>query len=233
MRQLNAQECSSVRRHSTSECRSKAGEESLVATLAVEFANDASDGDVALSGLQTRLDGVNGEDGNPHGHTGTSTGACNGRQAQLASRLASLRVCRAQLALNNLVGGEVSSASGAVTSEGSSAAAEDGAQAALTVELAHDVETTVVLGLFAGRELLLALDLEDDLDALEGGGNGGHGNGGEETGGGELAGREATGADGRGCADDLLAEIVAPEGDGDWKFGFLLALARGLSSFLA
>lgn len=225
MRQLNAQERSSVRRNGTSERRSKAREESLVAALAVQLADDASDGDVALGGLQAGLYGIDGEDGNPHGHAGTGTSACNGRQAQLAGGLAGLGIGRAQLALDDLVGGEVGGASGTVAGEGGCAATEDGAQAALAVELAHDVEAAVVLGLFAGGELLLALDLEDDLDALKGGGDGGHGDGGEEAGGGELAGREAVGADGRGGADDLLAEIVAPEGHGDWN-GVLLAPAQ-------
>lgn len=196
MRQLDAQECSSVCRHRASERRSKAWEKGLVAALAVQLADDASDGDVALGGLQTRFDGIDWEDGNPHGHAGTGTGAGNGRQAQLAGGLAGLGVRRAQLALDDLVGGEVGGASGAVAGEGGGAAAEDGAQAALAVELAHDVEAAVVFGLLAGRELLLALDLEDDLDALKGGGDGGRGDGGEEAGGGELAGREAVGADG-------------------------------------
>lgn len=215
MRKLNAQKRSSIRRHRTSERRSKAREESLVAALAVQLADDASDGDVALGSLQTRLDGIDGEDGNPHGHAGTGSGAGNGRQAQLAGGLAGLGIGRAQLLLDDLVGGEVGGAAGPVAGEGGGAATEDGAQAALAVELAHDVEAAAVFGLLAGRELLLALDLEDDLDALKGRGDGRHGDGREEAGGGELAGREAVRADGRGGADDLLAEIVAPEGDGD------------------
>lgn len=223
MRQLNAQECSSVRRHRASERRSKAREEGLVAALAVQLADDASNGDVALGSLQTRLDGINREDWNPHGHAGTGSRAGNGRQAQLAGGLAGLGVRRAQLALDDLVGGEVGGAAGPVAGEGGGAAAEDGAYAALAVELAHDVEAAAVFGLLAGRELLLALDLEDDLDALKGGGDGRHGDGGEEAGSGELAGREAVGANGRGGADDLLAEIVTPEGDGDCKFVVFLS----------
>jgi len=61
----------------------------------------------------------------------------------------------------------------------------------------------------------LALDLEEDFDALEGGGYEGLRDGGEETGGGELADGEAGGGDGGEGADEAFAEVVAPEGYGD------------------
>lgn len=223
MCQLHAQECCCVGGNSTSERRTEAREEGLVTALAVELADDASDGDVTLGGLEARLDSIDRENGNPHGNTGTSTGASHGRQAQLAGRLSSDGILGAQTLLDNLVSGKVRSASGPVTSKGRNAATEDGANAALAVELAHDVQAAAVLWLLAGRELLLALDLQDDLDALEGGGDGRHGDGGEEAGGGELAGGQAVGPNGRDAADDLLAEIVAPEGHGDCDFAPLVS----------
>lgn len=223
VRQLYSQKGCRVGRDSTSQRGTETREEGLVAALAVELANDASDGDVALGGLKAGFHGVDREDGNPHGDTGTGTGARHGRQAQLAGGLSGDGVLGAEVLLDDLVGGEVGGASGPVAGEGGDAAAEDGAQAALAVELAHDVEAAAVLWLLAGRELLLALDLQDDLDALKGGGDGRHGDGGEEAGGGELAGGQAFGPNGRDAADDLLAEIVAPEGHGDCGFAPLVS----------
>lgn len=63
----------------------------------------------------------------------------------------------------------------------------------------------------------MALQLQLDLDALEGRGDGGHGDGGEETGGGDLGDGEARGGDLGEGADEVLADVVAPEGDGDWE----------------
>lgn len=216
MRQLDAQESGGVGGHGSSQGGTEAGEEGLVAALAVQLADDAADGDVALGGLQAGLDGVNGENGDPHGNTRSSSSACHSSQAELAAGLASNRIDGGQTALDILVGGEVGGGTGTVTGEGGGGASEDAADAALAVELADDVDSAVVLGLLAGGQLLLALDLQNDLDALERGGNRRHGDGGEETGGGDLGDGEALGPDGGDGGDELLAEIVAPEGDGDW-----------------
>lgn len=177
MRELHAEEGRGVGGHRPRQRGTETREEGLEAALAVELPDDAAQGDVALRGLQTGLDSVDGEDGDPHGDAGGGTGARHGGQAELAGGLA-LGVLGAHLALDVLVGGEVGGAAGTVPGEGGDAAAEDAADAALAVELADDVEAAVVLWLLAGSELLLALHLEDDLDALEGGGDGGHGDGG-------------------------------------------------------
>lgn len=213
--QLHAQEGGSIGRHSTSQGRAEAREERLEAAPAVQLADDAAERDVALGRLQARLDGVDGEDGDPHGDAGGGTGAGDGRQAQLARGLAGDGVLGAQRALDVLVGGEVGGGPGPVAGQGGRAAAENAAHAALAVELADDVEAAVVLGLLAGRELLLALDLEDDLDALKGRGDGRHGYGGQEAGRGDLPDGQALGPDGGRGRDDLLAEVVSPEGDGN------------------
>lgn len=219
MSQLDTQEGGGVGRHGTRQRRADTGEEGLETTLAVQLLDDSANGHARLRArLQTALDGVDGEDGDPHGHTSTSTGNGNGRQTQLAVGLAGDGVLGGKLLLDVLVGGKVGGGTGAVASEGGNAATEDGADAALLVEVANDVNGAVVLGLLAGLEDLLALDLEDDLDALKGGGNGSHGNGGQETGGGDLAnGEGAVGVGSGEVADDLLADIITPEGDGDWE----------------
>lgn len=196
MSQLDTQKRSSIGWNSTSQRRSETREEGLVATLSVELTNNTTQRDVALGSLQTRLDSIDREDGDPHGYTGSSSGAGNCGEAQLASGLSSNGILGAQFALDVLVGGEVGGGAGTVTGQSGNAAAEDAAQTALAVQAAGDVEAAAVLGLLAGGEGLLALDLEDDLDALKGGGDGGHGDGGEETGGGDLSNREAFGANG-------------------------------------
>lgn len=217
MGQLDAEKGSCVGGNGTSQSRSEAREKGSVSALSVEVTNDTAKRDVALGGLQARLDGVDGEDGDPHGHTGSGTGAGNGRQAQLAGGLSGDGILGAQDALDVLVGGEVGGRSGTITSKCGHAAAEDAAQASLGVQLADDVDTTVVLGLLAWRKLLLALDLQNDLDALKGRGDGRHGNRREETSRGDLGDGEAVRADGGRGRDDLLAEVVAPEGDGNWR----------------
>ena len=66
------------------------------------------------------------------------------------------------------------------------------------------------------------MDLEEDLDALEGGGDEGHGDGGEEAGGGELGNCEWSGGvygGGKG-ADEALTDVVAL--DGSVSFGFVV-----------
>lgn len=216
MSQLDAQEGSSVSRHRPSQRRRKPREESLVTTRPVQLLNDTANRHVALGGLQPALDGIDREDGDPHGDTGARASNSNRAQAELAAGLARDGVLGRQRLLDVLVGGKVSGRTGAVAGQSGDGAAEDGAHTALLVELADHVHATRVLGLLAGRELLLALDLQDHLDALKGGGDGGHGDGGEEAGGGDLGnGEVAVGRDGGGGPDDLLAEIVAPEGDSD------------------
>lgn len=215
--QLNTEERRGVGGHGSRQGGTEAREEGLEATLAVQLADGAAEGDVALGSLEARLDSVDGEDGDPHGDTGGGSGAGDGRQAELAGGLAGDGVLGAEGALDVLVGGKVGGRAGTVAGKGGGAAAEDAAHTALTIELADDIETTAVLGLLAGGELLLALDLQDDLDALEGGGDGGHGDGGEETGGGGLSDGQTVGGDGGDVADELLAEVVAPEGNSDFN----------------
>ena len=95
------------------------------------------------------------------------------------------------------------------------------------VELADDVEAAAVFWLLAGFERLLALDLEDDFDALKGGGDCGHGDGGEETCCGDLGDGEAVGGgDGGDGGDDLFADVVAPEGDGNYSLSVPRYIAR-------
>lgn len=211
MSQFNTQEGCRVGRHRSCQGRAETGEEGPVATFAVELAHDTADGDVALGGLQTRLDGVDGEDGNPHGHTGGSACARHSREAQLPRGLARGRINGRHGPLDVLVCGKVGGGAGAVARKRGSAAAEDAADAALAVQLAHDVEASAVLGLLAGLELLLALDLQDDLDALKGGGDGRHGDGGEEAGSRDLRNGQAVGGDGGNIPDELFAKIVTPE----------------------
>lgn len=229
MRKLDAEERRRIRRHGPSKRGPKAGEERLDAPARVQFPHDAADADVALGGLQAALDGVDGEDGDPHGDAGGAAGARDGREGQVALRLAGDGVPRRQPALDVLVGGEVGGAAGAVARERGGGAAEHGPQAALGVQLAHDVGTALVLGLLAGLQAL-ALHLQDHLDALEGGRDGGHGDGAEEAGGGDLRDREAlAGGWGGDGGHELLAEVVAPEGDGDCMVGPRLVEERSFS----
>ena len=216
MRQLHPQERRRIRRHRPRQRRPKPREKRPVPTLRIEPLHHPPNGNIPLRRLQPTLHSINREHRNPHRHARTRTRTRNSRQAELARRLARDRVLGRKRALDVLVGSEVGGGAGAVAGERGGGAAEDGAQAAFGVELAHDVGAAGVFGLFAWRELLLALDLQDDLDALEGGGDGCHGDGGEEAGGGDLAdGEGAVGGDGAGRADDVFAEVVAPEGDGD------------------
>ena len=213
--QLDTQKGSGIRRHCSCQSGSESWEEGSETTLAVQLADDSADADVALGRLQPRLDGIDGEDGNPHGHTSGGAGTGDGREAEVSGGLAGDGVLGAQLPLDVLVGGKVGSRAGSVAGQSGHAAPEDAAHAALAVQLTHHVDAAAVLGLLAGRELLLALDLQDDLYALEGGRDGGHGYGGEEAGGGDLGDGQAVGGHGGKVANELLAEIVAPEGDGD------------------
>lgn len=186
MRQLHSQKGCRVGRHGSGQRRAKAREERAEPALAVHLANDTAHSHIAALGrLQPRLDRVDGKHGDPHGHASRRPGARHCRQAKLARGFSGGRVHGGEFPLDVLVRGEVGGRAGPVAGQGGSGAAEDGANAAFAVELADDIDTARVAGLLAWLELLV-LDLEDDFDALEGGGDGGHGDSGEETGGGDL-----------------------------------------------
>lgn len=186
MRQLDAQKGRRIRRHGSGQRRAKAREKRAQPSLAVHLTNNTANSNIAtLSRLQPRLDRIDGEDRDPHGHTSRRTGARNRRQAKLARGFSRSRVHGGEFPLDVLVRGEIGGRAGPVAGQGSSGAAENGANAPFAVELADDVDTARVAGLLARLELLV-LDLEDDLDAFEGGGDGGHGDRGEETCGGDL-----------------------------------------------
>ena len=229
MRQLDTQESSSISRHRSRQRGRKAREEGLVTARPVKLLHHTTNRDVALRSLQPALDGIDREHGDPHSHTGTGTRNGNRAQAKLAASLAGNGILGRQRLLDVLVRGEVGGGTGTVARERGDGATEDGTDTALAVKLAHDVHAARVLGLFAGGKLLLALDLQDHLDALKGRGDGRHGDGGEEAGGGDLGdGQVAVGGDGGGGAHDLLAEVVAPEGDGDcrWDGGLVICHIR-------
>ena len=187
MGQLDTDESGGIGRDGSGESRAEAREEGLEAALAVQAADDAANSDVALSSLQAALDSVDREDRDPHGNTSSGTGHHDGRQAQLALGLARDRIGRGKLLLDDLVCDEVSSRAGAVAGQGSGRATEDGANTALAVQLANDVQRARVLGLFAGSKFLLTLDLKDDLDTLKWCSDGGHRDGREEAGKTDLA----------------------------------------------
>lgn len=217
VRQLDAQKRRRVRRHRSRQRGPEAREEGLDAALAVELPDDAADAHVALGGLQPALHRVDGEHGDPHGDTGGAARDRDRGQAQVALGQTRDGVLGGESALDVLVGGEVGGAAGHVAGEGGGAAAEDGAHAAFLVELAHDVEAALVLGLLAGLQAL-ALDLQDHLDALEGRGDDGHGHGAEGARRGDLADGEGRAGDGRRGGeggDELLAQVEAPERYGD------------------
>lgn len=198
--------------HGTAQRGPEAGEEGLETTVAVDGADGAPDGGTTGVTLQARLDGVDGEDGDPHGHTGGTTGRQDGGHGQIARDVA-VGILGGQAALDVLVGGEVGGGTGAITGQGHGAAAEDAADATLLVQLTDDVHAARVLGLLARRGRVLALDLQQHLDPLEGGGDEGHGNGGEETRGGDLTdavlGSVVLHAHVGHAADDRLAQIIA------------------------
>lgn len=220
MRQLHAQKGRRVRRHRSRQRRAETREKRAQPALAVDLTDDPANRHIAALGrLQPRFDRVDREHGDPHGHAGSSTSTRNGRQAELARGLACNRVHRREAALDILVGGKVRGGARAIAGQGGGGPAEDGAHATLAVELADDVDAARIAGFLARLELLV-LDLQDDFDTLEGGGDGGHGDGGEETGGGDLGDGEGAVGGGYGGdgADEVLAYVVAPEGDGDWNF---------------
>ena len=81
--------------------------------------------------------------------------------------------------------------------------------------MSYDVHTAAVFGLFARREVFLALDLEEDFYALEGRCDQGHGDCGEEPGSGDLGYGELVVFYRGESADEVLAYVVAPEGHRD------------------
>lgn len=166
-------------------------------------------------GLQPALDGIDGEDGDPHGDAGGASRDGDGAEAQLALRLPRRGVDGRQAALHVLVGGEVGGGAGGVAGEGGGGPAEHGRDAALAVELARHVDAAAVLGLFS-RLQVLRLRLQDHLDPLEGRRDQRHGEGAEGPRRRDLRYGEGAVGGGRRCRRyDLLAEFVAPEGYGD------------------
>lgn len=176
----------SVGRNSTSQGRTKPGEECLHTTAGVDRADRTADGRTARSTLHARLDGVDGEDGDPHGDTSSTTSRQDGGHRELPGDVAVL-ILGGEGALDVLVGGEVGGRSGTIPSERHGATPEDTADSTLLVQLADDIHSTGVLGLLAGWGWVLTLDLEQHLDTLERRRDQGHGDGGEETGSRDLA----------------------------------------------
>lgn len=215
MRQLDAQERRRIRRHRPRQRRPKAREEGLEATTPIHLPHHAPNADVPLGRLQPTLDRVHREHGDPHGHARRRARRRDRQQAQLPAGLPRRGVYGRQPPLHVLVRGKVGRAAGPVARERGGRPAEDGPHAALAVQLAYDIQAAAVARLLARRELLV-LHLKDDLDAFKGCRYGRHGDGGEEAGGGDLADGERAGGRGGGeCGDEGLAEVIAPEGDGD------------------
>jgi len=167
-----------------------------------------------LRTLQPTLQRVNRKHRNPHRHTRRTTCRHDSRQTQIPARLP-IRIQRRQPSLDKFVRREIRRGSGPIPRQRHCAPAKHAAQPAGLIQLPHHVHLARVFWLLAWREGFLALDLEEDFDALEGGGYEGLRDGGEETGGGELADGEAGGGDGGEGADEAFAEVVAPEGYGD------------------
>ena len=211
MRQLDPQESRRIRRHRPRHRRREPRKKSPEPPIRVQAPNRATDRRPTFRALQPALDGIDGEDGDPHGDAGARPRDRHGRETELALRLAGDGVFGRQPALHVLVGGEISGGAGPVAGEGHGGAAEDAFDAAFGVELADDVEAVGVAGFLAGGEGFLALDLEEHFDALEGGGDEGHGDGGEEAGGGDLGDGEWGGGGGvRGeAADEGFAHVIA------------------------
>ena len=160
VRQLHPQKRRRVRRHRPRHRRPHARKEGLEPPSPIHLAHHlAHPIRLPLLGpLNPTLDGVDGKDGNPHGHARGPARRHDGRQAQLAAHVP-LRVPGRHGALDVLVRGEIGGRAGPIAREGHARAAEDAAQAAGAVELAYDVEAAAVLRLLARLEGLLALDL--------------------------------------------------------------------------
>jgi hypothetical protein len=218
MGQLDAQESRSVGRHSSSQGRAKARKESLDTSSPIDFSNDTSYGGFPLCALQPRLDSVDGEDGDPHGHSSGSTSTRHSAETELTA-------FRSHLPLDILVGGKVGGAAGAVSRQSGHRAPKDAADSAFFVQLPDNIDAPGVAGFLAGEERLLSLDLEEHFDSFEGCGDQRHGDGGEEAGSRDLRDREGCVFLGLGgeAFDQGFAGVEAPEGDGDWEGGRVLA----------
>lgn len=207
---LNIQS-SRIRRHRSCESRAESREERLEPAVGVDGADGPADGRPSGGALHPRLDCVDGEDRNPHGNAGRTTGRQDSRQRELAGRIA-VGILRGQAALDVLVRGEVGCRTRTVSRERHGTATEHAADSALLVQLPDDVNASGILGLLARWRRVLALDLQEDLDPLEGSGDQSHGDGGEETGGGDLAdgvlGGVILDGDGGEAADYRLAQVV-------------------------
>ena len=212
MRQLDSQKRRRIRRHRPRHGRAHAWKKSSQPPTPIEAGNRAADRRPPLRALQATLHGIDGEHRDPHRHAGCPSRRHHSREAEIAGRVP-VSVFGCHFPLDVLVRREIRCAAGAVAREGHGAAAEDGFDAAFFVELADDVEAAGVAGLFARGEGFLALDLEEDFDAFEGGGDEGHGDGGEEAGEGDLGdGEWLGGGEGGGGGegpDEGFAHVVA------------------------
>lgn len=174
------------------------------------------DGRAALCALQPALNGIDRENGDPHGNTRGTARHHDGRQRELPG-FTRHGILWCELPLHDFVRSEVTRGAWPVTGKRHGRPTEHGAHAAFLVQLTHDVDAARVFGLLAGGELLLALDLKQDFDALEGSGDERHGDSAEEAGGRDLGDGEGVVFDGGEGGYELLADIIAPEGDGDWN----------------
>lgn len=214
MGQLYTSKRRRIRRDCTSHSGPDTREESLQATTRMDALDGAADRWPTLRTLQPGFDGVDGENGDPHGDTRSTTGDHDGRHAQRAG-LSCRGVFGREFPLDNLVGCKVKGRTGPVTRECHGRATEHGANAALLVQLPYDVDAARVLWLLARCALLLALNLQEHLDTLERGGDDGLRDGAEESGGRDLSDAELVVLDFRQARHELFADIVAPERHGD------------------
>lgn len=217
VRQLDTEESGGVCRNSSGQGRAKAGEEGLDSATGKDTLDGAADGGPTFGRLQSRLDGVDGEDGDPHGNTRSTTSSHDCGQAQFSGGIA-VGVLGAETALDILVDGKVGGGTRTITSQSHGTASKHRPNTTFLVELSDDIDTAIVLGLLAGGQLFLALDLEKNLDSLKGGCDEGHGDGGEEAGGTDLAdgvlGGIVLDGDGGKVVDQSLAHVITPETDG-------------------
>lgn len=220
LRQFHTQERRRISRHRPSHRRSNTREESLEATTTIQLPRHTTNAHIPRTRLQLALDRVDGKHGDPHRDTRRTARGHDGRQTEVTSGLA-VGVFGAQVALRGLVRREVENGARTVAGQRHGGSAEDRPQAAFLVQLAHDVDAAGVLWLLARRELFLALDLQEDFDALEGRRDQRHGDRGEEACCADLGGAELVVLDCGEGSDERFAHVVAPETDGDW--GLLVA----------
>jgi hypothetical protein len=220
MRQFDPQKRRRIRRHRPRHRRRKPWEKRPQPPISIQAPHRPPDRRPPLRALQPALDRIHRKHRDPHRHARARPRHRNRTQTQLPLRLP-LRVLRRHPPLRVFISREIRRGAGPVARERHGRAAENAADAAVLVELADDVDATGVAGFLAGGERLLALDLEEDFDALEGGGDEGHGDGGEEAGGGDLGDGEGGGGGGLGGegADEGFADVVAlggGEGGLEW-----------------